>query len=194
MERLSRDEDRERDHVRPRPWTTLPELDGPVERSGDASLDPQDWSRLRALAHRMLNDVFDELAGLWGGPVWRPMPARVRRGWEEKLPRSGDEPETVYAGYRRLIAPYGVGNRHPRFFGGARWRHRDWCSGGTAGGGTECQLRWAGSRADRLRASGGPLGGRDAGTAGRLERARRDRHVDGEFRRGTGGAYRGVGG
>ena len=38
------------------------------------SLDPADWSGLRALGHRMLDDMFDHVAGLRDGPVWRPMP------------------------------------------------------------------------------------------------------------------------
>jgi hypothetical protein len=38
--------------------------------------------------------------------------------WEEELPRSGAYAAAVYADYRRLIVPYGVGNRHPRFLVG----------------------------------------------------------------------------
>ena len=43
------------------------------------------------------------------------------------LPQTGAAPADVYAAYRRLIAPYGVGNRHRPFL---RWVH----GGGTAGG------------------------------------------------------------
>jgi glutamate/tyrosine decarboxylase-like PLP-dependent enzyme len=93
----------------------------------ETSLDPSDWSELRALGHRMLDDVFDDLAGVGTGPVWTPMPPDVRAGWAAKLPRAGSAPEDVYAAYRRSIAPYGVGNRHPQFFG---WVH----GGGTAVG------------------------------------------------------------
>lgn len=91
------------------------------------SLDPEDWSALRALGHRMLDDVFDDLMRLREGPVWRPMPEAVRRAWSAPLPREGADAEEVYAAYRELIATYGVGNRHPRFFG---WVH----GGGTAVG------------------------------------------------------------
>lgn len=73
----------------------------------------------------MLDDVFDDLMGVAGGPVWRRMPPAVRRAWREKLPREGVAPEQVYTEYRQLVAPYSVGNRHPRFFG---WVH----GGGTA--------------------------------------------------------------
>jgi glutamate/tyrosine decarboxylase-like PLP-dependent enzyme len=73
----------------------------------------------------MLDDLFDDLACVRDGPVWQPMPPAVRGAWADGLPRAGAEPEAVYADFRRLIAPYGVGNRHPRFFG---WVH----GGGTA--------------------------------------------------------------
>ena len=91
-----------------------------MESSGCRSLDPVDWRGLRALGHRMLDDVFDDLAAVASGPVWRTMPEAVRRAWCEDLPRDGAEFEEVYADYFRLIAPYGAGNRHPRFFG---WVH-----------------------------------------------------------------------
>jgi glutamate/tyrosine decarboxylase-like PLP-dependent enzyme len=93
----------------------------------DANLDPADWGALRALGHRMLDEVFDELAGLRDGPVWRPMPTEVRGSWREPLPREARDPAAVYADYRARIAPYATGNRHPRFMG---WVH----GGGTAVG------------------------------------------------------------
>jgi aromatic-L-amino-acid/L-tryptophan decarboxylase len=92
-----------------------------------ASLDPSDWSELRALGHRMLDDVFDDLAGIREQPVWRPMPGTVRAAWAEALPRDAMAVEEVYRLYRRQVAPYGVGNRHPQFLG---WVH----GGGTAVG------------------------------------------------------------
>ncbi len=91
------------------------------------SLDPAEWSSLRALGHRMLDDVFDELKGIRAGPVWRPMPDAVRDAWDEPLPHAGLPLMHVYGDYQRLVAPYAVGNRHPRFFG---WVH----GGGTAVG------------------------------------------------------------
>ncbi len=93
----------------------------------DATLDPSGWAELRALGHRMLNDAFDDLESIRAGPVWQPMPEDVRGAWVEELPRSAATPEETYTAYRQLIAPYAVGNRHPRFFG---WVH----GGGTAVG------------------------------------------------------------
>ena len=106
-------------------------MDGPLpvrEAAGQgsgSSLDPGEWTSLRALGHRMLDDLFDDLQSIAEGPVWRPMPNNVRAAWQAAAPRNGTDLEDVYAEYRRLVAPYGVGNRHPRFFG---WVH----GGGTA--------------------------------------------------------------
>jgi aromatic-L-amino-acid/L-tryptophan decarboxylase len=92
-----------------------------------ASLDPAEWSELRALGHMMLDGVFNELEGLRQEPVWRPMPDDVRGAWNATLPRAGLPLADVYREYQRLVAPYAVGTRHPRFFG---WVH----GGGTAVG------------------------------------------------------------
>jgi glutamate/tyrosine decarboxylase-like PLP-dependent enzyme len=96
--------------------------DAPPAAAGgaDPSLDPDEWSGLRALGHQMLDDVFNELQGIRAGPVWRPMPDDVRGAWSDALPRVGVPLADVYDEYQRLIAPYTVGNRHPRFFG---WVH-----------------------------------------------------------------------
>ncbi len=93
----------------------------------------------------MLDDLFDDLACVRDGPVWQPMPAAVRGAWGDGLPRAGAEPEAVYADYRRLIAPYGVGNRHPRFFG--------WVHGGGAATGVLAEMLAGGLNAN--------CGGRD---------------------------------
>jgi aromatic-L-amino-acid/L-tryptophan decarboxylase len=92
-----------------------------------ASLDPADWSELRSLGHRMLDDMFDHLAGLRDGPVWQPMPAAQRRELREALPRQRSPPDAVYGRFRRLVLPYATGNLHPGFMG---WVH----GGGTAVG------------------------------------------------------------
>ena len=95
---------------------------GSVLPKGDAvgSLDPEDWNTVRGLAHRMLDDALDDIVGVAEGPVWQPMPPGVRAGWQDPLPRGAMNPALVYARYRAAIAPYAVGNRHPRFFG---WVH-----------------------------------------------------------------------
>lgn len=109
------------------------------------SLDPADFSALRALGHRMVDDLFDDLAGLRDGPVWRPMPDAARRELRGALPRGPAPLDDVYEEYRRLVAPYAVGNRHPGFMG--------WVHGGGTGVGMLAELLAGGLNAN--------CGGRD---------------------------------
>jgi aromatic-L-amino-acid decarboxylase len=115
------------------------------EDPAETSLDPDDWADLRRLGHRMLDDAFDALEGLRQAPVWQRQPASAEGAWREPLPRRPTPLQEVYAAYRQSIAPYGNGNRHPRFFG---WVH---------GGGTP-----VGMLAEMLAAGlNSNLGGRD---------------------------------
>ena len=84
------------------------------------SLDPADWSELRALGHRMMDDMFDHLASLREGPVWRKMPDDIRRSFNRPLPESGMSADRLYDIFRSTIQPYVTGNTHPRFMG---WVH-----------------------------------------------------------------------
>lgn len=85
-----------------------------------ASLDPDDWSGLRALGHRMLDDMIDHMAALRDGPVWQEMPPPLRQELSAPLPRGESRPEAAYDAFRRLVLPYATGNLHPRFMG---WVH-----------------------------------------------------------------------
>lgn len=91
-------------------------------------LDPADWPALRALGHRMLDDMLDHLSGVRAMPVWQPMPDALREELQEKLPRTPQGAEASYEAFQRLVLPYATGNLHPRFMG---WVH----GGGTPIGG-----------------------------------------------------------
>ncbi|HBK07870.1 MAG TPA: cytochrome D ubiquinol oxidase subunit I [Acetobacteraceae bacterium] len=84
------------------------------------SLDPADWSDLRVLGHRMIDDMFDHLQTLRDGPVWQKMPDPLRQELRQALPRQPQAPEAVYETFQRLVQPYSTGNLHPRFMG---WVH-----------------------------------------------------------------------
>ncbi len=109
------------------------------------TLDPDDWSGLRALGHRMVDDMVDHLAQTRERPVWRPMPDAVRAAFTCGPPREGVGAERVYEDFRRLVLPYGTGNTHPRFMG--------WVHGGGNAVGMLAELLAAGLNAN--------LGGRD---------------------------------
>ncbi|MBB5372032.1 pyridoxal phosphate-dependent decarboxylase family protein [Acidocella aromatica] len=85
-----------------------------------STLDPADWSALRALGHQMLDDMVDHLSGIREQPVWRPMPPPVREGFTVPLPAIGTAPEALYERFQADIQPYVTGNTHPRFMG---WVH-----------------------------------------------------------------------
>ncbi|WP_221885161.1 pyridoxal phosphate-dependent decarboxylase family protein [Sphingomonas sp. TF3] len=81
------------------------------------SLDPADWSGLRAQGHRMLDDMIDHLEGLSGQPAWRPVPADARAVAREAVPVAPTDLASVHASFMDAILPYAGGNLHPGFMG-----------------------------------------------------------------------------
>ncbi|HEY1426758.1 MAG TPA: pyridoxal-dependent decarboxylase [Caulobacteraceae bacterium] len=85
-----------------------------------ASLDPADWPAFRIEAHAALDRALERLEHVADAPVWRPTPAPVRARFEAPLPRGPRDFGDVLADVDALIAPFVVGNTHPRFLG---WAH-----------------------------------------------------------------------
>jgi aromatic-L-amino-acid/L-tryptophan decarboxylase len=112
---------------------------------GEQGLDPADWSDLRALGHRMIDDMFDHLETLREQPVWRKMPEPLRQELRQPLPRRPSPVAAVYDDFQRLVRPYATGNLHPRFMG--------WVHGGGSPVGMLAELLAGGLNAN--------LGGRD---------------------------------
>lgn len=83
----------------------------------ELTLDPQNWDELRALGHRMLDDMFEYLAQVRERPVWQPFPDAVKERLAEALPHHGQPAEAVYEQFKRDVLPYPPGNIHPRFWG-----------------------------------------------------------------------------
>ena len=108
-------------------------------------LDPADWGALRALGHRMMDEMVDRLAGLRDGPVWRRMPDALRAELQTGLPREAAGAEAAWAAAQRLVLPYATGNTHPGFMG--------WVHGGGNAVGMLAELVAGGLNAN--------LGGRD---------------------------------
>ncbi|WP_336763057.1 pyridoxal-dependent decarboxylase [Asaia sp. VD9] len=82
-----------------------------------SGLDPKDWTALRALSHRMLDDVFDRAEHMGEGPVWQPMPQEARDAFRHDLPQEGEAAEVLYSRFLGQIRPYSNGNTHPGFMG-----------------------------------------------------------------------------
>lgn len=102
---------------------TLTENDDDSVRLNEAkkTLDPgtdAEWSRMRTLGHRMVDEIFDYLQGRREQPVWQPIPSDLRQAIEkEPIPRQGEGASTVYESFLKNVLPYGIGNTHPRFWG-----------------------------------------------------------------------------
>ncbi|MGX4770749.1 pyridoxal phosphate-dependent decarboxylase family protein [Bradyrhizobium guangdongense] len=109
------------------------------------SLDPQDWSEFRALAHRMLDDAIDGIANVRARPVWRPIPDEVRAAIRTDVPHEATDLAEVYREFSEHVAPYATGNVHPGFMG--------WVHGGGTVVGMVAEMLAAGLNAN--------LGGRD---------------------------------
>ncbi|HXA38217.1 MAG TPA: pyridoxal-dependent decarboxylase [Phenylobacterium sp.] len=109
------------------------------------SLDPQDWDDLRAQGHRMLDDMFDNMATLRERPLWQaPTPAQRGR-YRAELPRAPGALADAHAQFMADVAPNGSGNRHPGFMG--------WVQGGGTAVGMLAEMLAGGLDAN--------LGGRD---------------------------------
>ena len=81
------------------------------------SLDPDDWTALRALGRTMVDDMADYLETVRERPVWQPPPDAVRAELDEPVPRAGLPLAEVYDSFKRNVLPYPTGNIHPRFWG-----------------------------------------------------------------------------
>jgi glutamate/tyrosine decarboxylase-like PLP-dependent enzyme len=86
----------------------------------DATLDPEDWTALRALGHQILDDMFDHLEGVRARPVWQEMPDAARDSLRAPLPRGSGSLADAYRSLQENVIPYTVGNPHPGFMG---WVH-----------------------------------------------------------------------
>ncbi len=113
------------------------------------SLDPDDWSETRALAHRMVDDAIAALADLRQRAVWQPMPDPVRARFRAPLPLHPTPLADIYDDLCANILRYPMGNTHPRFFA--------WYMGGS---------NFTGALGDFLAAiEGSNLGGGDTAAA-----------------------------
>jgi len=84
------------------------------------NLDPENWDDFRRQSHKALDAALDDLMRVRQNRVWRETPPEVLARLDDCAPETGLGLEQVLADFSQNIAPYGVGNRHPAFFG---WAH-----------------------------------------------------------------------
>ncbi len=83
----------------------------------EETLDPEDWESMRALGHRMIDDMLDYMKTVRERPVWQHAPEQVKAHFNRPLPLDPQPPEEVYEEFLEYVLPYPVGNIHPRFWG-----------------------------------------------------------------------------
>jgi aromatic-L-amino-acid decarboxylase len=110
-----------------------------------ATLDPQDWTDVRAQAHRMLDDMLDYIGTIRERPVWAPMPDAVRQHFRAGISSQPASLQDVHREFMDYVVPYAGGNVHPRFMG--------WVQGGGTVTGMLAEMLAGGLNAN--------LGGRD---------------------------------
>jgi glutamate/tyrosine decarboxylase-like PLP-dependent enzyme len=83
----------------------------------EETLDPEDWTAFRALAHRAVDDAVTYMQSVRERPAWQSPPARTRAELRAPLPRGPQGAERTYDDFVRAVLPYPTGNIHPRFWG-----------------------------------------------------------------------------
>lgn len=95
----------------------VPPSDASAPAGPELTLDPDDWEAMRALGHRMVDDMLQYSRTLRDRPVWRPIPDAVRQAFAQPIPLEGVGPDAAYAACLRYVFPHPYGNIHPRFWG-----------------------------------------------------------------------------
>jgi glutamate/tyrosine decarboxylase-like PLP-dependent enzyme len=87
-----------------------------TNKSPYETLDPEDWNKMRALAHRMVDDAITYLETVRERPVWKPVPDEVAARFDAPAPDKPAGADAVYQEFLENILPYPMGNIHPRFW------------------------------------------------------------------------------
>ncbi len=83
----------------------------------EETLDPANWSEVRSMGHRMMDDVMNDLSSIRSRPVWKRIPDAAKASLNIPVPREPQSLESVYDEFRKNVEPYALGNRHPSFWG-----------------------------------------------------------------------------
>lgn len=83
----------------------------------EITLDPEDWKSLRALGHRMLDDMMDHLEHVRERPIMQPVPDEAKKFFMEPPPMEGVGPKGAYEDFQFLLKNQSNFNKHPRFWG-----------------------------------------------------------------------------
>ena len=90
--------------------------DDPQEHFAEETLDPSDWKKLKALSHRMLDDMLVYLENIRSQPTLFPTKEAIGEICAP-LTEEGEGEEKVYEVFQRSILPYTLNLVTPRFWG-----------------------------------------------------------------------------
>ncbi len=82
----------------------------------EETLDPSDWTAMKELGHRMLDDMFDYLQSSRQRPAWKKPTKFALNGMQQSLPQFPQDATEVYEHFFTQILPYNTENVHPRFW------------------------------------------------------------------------------
>jgi len=91
-------------------------LQNALNGTAEETLDPDDWTDVQALSHRILDDAVDYLRGVRARPVWEDVPAEIKAFFAAPLPRLPAPLAEVYRDVVANVMHYPMGNVHPRFW------------------------------------------------------------------------------
>ncbi len=83
----------------------------------EETLDPDDWTALSSLGHRMVDDMLAYLRTVRDRPVWQPVPSEAKKYLTQSMPLQPQAAEAVYDDFKTYVLPHSLGNIHPRFWG-----------------------------------------------------------------------------
>jgi aromatic-L-amino-acid decarboxylase len=81
----------------------------------EIGLDPANWEDFRVLGHRMIDDMVDYLKNIGEGPVWTPIPEKVKASFQTGIPQQPTPVDDIYNEFKQNILPYHGGNIHPKY-------------------------------------------------------------------------------
>lgn len=83
----------------------------------EETLDPDDWTEARAVAHEIVDFAVGHLSGVRDRPVWQEMPPDIRAAFDRPLPQGPTPLTEVFRDAADTLLRYPMGNIHPRFWG-----------------------------------------------------------------------------
>jgi glutamate/tyrosine decarboxylase-like PLP-dependent enzyme len=88
-----------------------------ISTNNFVSLDPKDLGEFRDLAHQMVDDLVDFVAGMSERPVWQPITDQDTSHFTSPAPHQPQGEASAYQDFKDQIFNQPMGNYHPRFWG-----------------------------------------------------------------------------